>query len=106
MISCALERDATEWKIDNIKGASDGEPWSVPQMLTESLKSQAALRRSLPARTGRRIAGRSLRVVGKLLIAQVPILPELQRAHEDDEPAKDRMPDLELGIVRIAEDEG
>ncbi|MFB9264572.1 DUF3828 domain-containing protein [Bradyrhizobium erythrophlei] len=32
-------RDGIEWKIDDIRGASDGEPWSVRGMLTESLKN-------------------------------------------------------------------
>ena len=32
-------RDGTEWKIDDIKGASDGEPWSLRAMLAASLKS-------------------------------------------------------------------
>ena len=32
-------RDGGEWKIDDISGASDGEPWSIRGMLAESLKS-------------------------------------------------------------------
>ena len=40
-------RDTTDWRIDDIKGASDGEikgasdgePWSIRNMLTESLKN-------------------------------------------------------------------
>ena len=32
-------RDGSAWKIDDIKGASDGEPWSIRAMLTESLKN-------------------------------------------------------------------
>jgi hypothetical protein len=32
-------RDGSEWKIDDIKGASDGEPWSIRGMLTDSLKN-------------------------------------------------------------------
>jgi len=32
-------RDGGKWKIDDIKGASDGEPWSIRTMLAESLKS-------------------------------------------------------------------
>ena len=32
-------RDAGEWKIDDIKGASDGEPWSIRDMLAASLKN-------------------------------------------------------------------
>ncbi len=31
--------DGGEWKIDDISGASDGEPWSVRGMLADSLKS-------------------------------------------------------------------
>ena len=34
-----LARDGAEWKIDDIKGASDGEPWSIRGMLTASLKN-------------------------------------------------------------------
>jgi hypothetical protein len=34
-----LVRDSGDWKIDDIKGASDGEPWSIRDMLTESLKA-------------------------------------------------------------------
>jgi hypothetical protein len=32
-------RDGAEWKIDDIKGASDGEPWSLRAMLAASLKT-------------------------------------------------------------------
>jgi hypothetical protein len=32
-------REAGNWKIDDIKGASDGEPWSIREMLATSLKS-------------------------------------------------------------------
>ena len=32
-------RDDGQWKIDDITGASDGEPWSIRGMLAESLKS-------------------------------------------------------------------
>jgi hypothetical protein len=32
-------RDGAEWKIDDIKGASDGEPWSIRAMLAASLKN-------------------------------------------------------------------
>jgi hypothetical protein len=32
-------REAGGWKIDDINGASDGEPWSIRAMLTESLKT-------------------------------------------------------------------
>ena len=31
-------RDGGQWKIDDISGAGDGEPWSIRGMLTESLK--------------------------------------------------------------------
>jgi hypothetical protein len=31
-------REANGWKIDDIKGASDGEAWSIRGMLTDSLK--------------------------------------------------------------------
>jgi Protein of unknown function (DUF3828) len=34
-----LVREAGNWKIDDIKGASDGEPWSIREMLVTSLKS-------------------------------------------------------------------
>jgi hypothetical protein len=32
-------RDAGDWKIDDIKGASDGEPWSIRGMLAGALKN-------------------------------------------------------------------
>jgi hypothetical protein len=32
-------RDAGAWKIDDIKGASDDEPWSIRGLLTGSLKN-------------------------------------------------------------------
>ena len=31
-------RDDGQWKIDDISGASDGEPWSIRGMLADSLK--------------------------------------------------------------------
>ena len=31
-------REGANWKIDDIKGASDGQPWSIRTMLNESLK--------------------------------------------------------------------
>jgi Protein of unknown function (DUF3828) len=31
-------REAGQWKIDDISGSSDGEPWSIRQMLSESLR--------------------------------------------------------------------
>ena len=34
-----LVRDDGKWKIDDISGASDGEPWSIRAMLADSLKS-------------------------------------------------------------------
>ena len=33
-----LVRDGGKWKIDDISGASDGEPWSIRGMLASSLK--------------------------------------------------------------------
>jgi hypothetical protein len=38
-IRYAFVRDGAEWKIDDIKGASDGEPWSIRDMLAASLKN-------------------------------------------------------------------
>jgi hypothetical protein len=35
----AFVRDAGPWKIDDISGSSDGERWSIRDMLTESLKN-------------------------------------------------------------------
>ena len=32
-------RDGAAWKIDDIKGASDGEPWSIRGLLSASLKN-------------------------------------------------------------------
>lgn len=32
-------REAGNWRIDDIRGASDGEAWSIRKMLTDSLKS-------------------------------------------------------------------
>jgi hypothetical protein len=32
-------REAGNWKIDDIMGASDGEPWSIREMLATSLKN-------------------------------------------------------------------
>lgn len=32
-------REANSWKIDDIKGSSEGEAWSVRRMLTDALKS-------------------------------------------------------------------
>jgi Protein of unknown function (DUF3828) len=32
-------RDANQWKIDDIRGADDGKPWSIREMLKEHLKS-------------------------------------------------------------------
>lgn len=32
-------REGAAWKIDDIKSASDGEPWSIRTMLTDSLKN-------------------------------------------------------------------
>ena len=36
-------RDGTDSEIDDVKGASDGEPWSVRGMLTDSFKNQRAV---------------------------------------------------------------
>lgn len=32
-------REANNWRIDDIRGSSDGEAWSIRKMLTDSLKS-------------------------------------------------------------------
>jgi len=32
-------REAGQWKIDDIKGSSDGEPWSIRAMLADYLKN-------------------------------------------------------------------
>jgi hypothetical protein len=32
-------REANSWRIDDIKGSSDGEAWSIRKMLTDSLKT-------------------------------------------------------------------
>jgi hypothetical protein len=34
-----LVRDSGQWTIDDISGASDGEPWSIRGMLANSLKN-------------------------------------------------------------------
>jgi hypothetical protein len=34
-----LVREGKDWRIDDIKGASDGEPWSIRAMLADSLKT-------------------------------------------------------------------
>jgi hypothetical protein len=34
-----LVRDGATWKIDDIKGTDDGEPWSIRAMLADSLKT-------------------------------------------------------------------
>jgi Protein of unknown function (DUF3828) len=39
VIRYELVREGKDWKIDDIKGASDGEPWSIRAMLTDSLKN-------------------------------------------------------------------
>ena len=39
LIRYELVREAGAWKIDDIKGSSDGEPWSIRAMLEESLKT-------------------------------------------------------------------
>jgi hypothetical protein len=38
-IRYSLVRDDGQWKIDDISGASDGEAWSIRQMLVSSLKN-------------------------------------------------------------------
>jgi len=45
-------------------------------------------------------------MLGKLLIAQAPVLPELKRPEEHDDSAEGGMPDPEHLIAGIAEDEG
>ena len=35
----SLVRDDGQWKIDDISGASDGEAWSIREMLGSSLKN-------------------------------------------------------------------
>jgi hypothetical protein len=32
-------REGAQWKIDDIRGASDGKPWSIREMLSNSLKN-------------------------------------------------------------------
>jgi Protein of unknown function (DUF3828) len=39
VIRYSLVRDDGQWKIDDIAGASDGEPWSIRGMLADSLKN-------------------------------------------------------------------
>jgi len=39
LIRYDLVREASGWKIDDIKGTTEGESWSIRSMLTESLKS-------------------------------------------------------------------
>jgi hypothetical protein len=38
VIRYTFVRDGTQWKIDDISGASDGEAWSIRDMLKDSLK--------------------------------------------------------------------
>jgi hypothetical protein len=38
IIRYTFVRDGTQWKIDDISGASDGEAWSIRDMLKDSLK--------------------------------------------------------------------
>ena len=40
VIRYELVREGKDWKIDDIKGASEAEPWSIRAMLTDSLKNQ------------------------------------------------------------------
>jgi Protein of unknown function (DUF3828) len=39
LVRYELVREGKDWKIDDIKGASEGEPWSIRAMLTDSLKN-------------------------------------------------------------------
>jgi hypothetical protein len=39
VIRYELAREGKDWKIDDISGASDGEPWSIRAMLADSLKN-------------------------------------------------------------------
>lgn len=41
VIHYAFVREGSAWKIDDIKGASDGQPWSIRAMLSDSLKGRA-----------------------------------------------------------------
>jgi hypothetical protein len=38
-IRCNLVRNDGQWKIDDIRGASGGEAWSIREMLMSSLKN-------------------------------------------------------------------
>jgi Protein of unknown function (DUF3828) len=38
VVRYAFVHEGDKWKIDDIKGASDGEPWSIRAMLEDSLK--------------------------------------------------------------------
>ena len=43
-------REGGQWKIDDISGSSDGEPWSVRDLLTDSLKEVTEdIRRKMPS---------------------------------------------------------
>jgi hypothetical protein len=39
IMSYECVREAGQWKIDDIRGSSDGEPWSIRAMLAGSLKN-------------------------------------------------------------------
>ena len=39
VVRYAFVHEGDKWKIDDIKGASDGEPWSIRDMLADSLKN-------------------------------------------------------------------
>lgn len=39
IVHCDFLREANIWKIDDIKGSSDGEAWSIRKMLTDALKN-------------------------------------------------------------------
>jgi hypothetical protein len=36
---CRARGEGGQWRIDDIRGADGGEPWSVRAMLTEALKN-------------------------------------------------------------------
>ena len=95
-------REAGLWKIDDIRGASDREPWSIRDMLARSLKNQlsspgpAGLLPNRRADLVFRFEHDRFRITlypllpmpGHVLIAQVPVLPQLQGCQQHHEPAK------------------
>ena len=48
------------------------------------------------AKAGRSDCGKSLRMVGEILIAQAPVLPELQRTEQHDQAAEAGVPNLQM----------